>query len=295
MTDTNGLLNTTVLRSSTVNVQTGLPAVAFAPLNGPASSFDGITVVIEATRRITPSENICTVLVGNEQHLFFPYSTLGDDALTVPISYTLLNRILSPTGLATPATLFAPGLTGNGFTVKASHFQSGGAFSGTWEFLATHVTIPPSPPVCSSNGAPAITPTPIASCRRFDLSIIFTEAKRTITNLSEESLKAAARGEWKPKGTIREPFLRSGAASLNKLLTIIKRTGKNLYACSSPPPATTCSAKTIDKNEILRSFNLIFPKTLPKGLTRVKKRIPLERARYSLILADLPSTAYSCP
>lgn len=295
MTDTNGLLSTTVLRSSTVNVQTGLPAVAFPPISGPASSFDGVTVVIEATRRVTPSENICSVLVGEEQHLFFSYSTTGDDALTVPLTYTLLNRILSPTGLASPATLFAPGLTGNGFTVKASHFQSGGSLIGAWEFLATRVTVPSAPPACSANGAPAITPTPIASCKALDLYILLKEAKRTITNLSKESLKAASRGEWKPKGTIREPFLKSGASSLNRLIGIIKRAGNNLYACSSPPSPTTCSAKALDKNEIMRSFNLIFPKKLPKGLARVKKRTPLERARYSLILADLPSTAYSCP
>ena len=295
MTDTQGILSTTVLKSSTVNVQTGLPAVAFAPLSGPASSFDGITVVIEATRRITPSQDVCSVLVGNEQHLFFPYSTTGDEPLTVPLSYTLLNRFLSPTGLATPATLFAPGVTGNGFTVQASHFLSGGNFSGTWEFLATSVTVPPSPPVCTSNGAPAVTPTPIASCKSFDLAVIFTEAKRTITNLSQESLKAAARGEWKPKGNVREPFLKSGAASLNALLGIIQRTGRNLYSCSVPPSTQTCTAQSIDKTAIMRSFNLIFPKTLPKGLARVKKRIPIERSRYSLVLATIPSTAYSCP
>jgi hypothetical protein len=149
--------------------------------------------------------------------------------------------------------------------------------------------------MCTSNGAPSITPTPIPSCKAFDLAIIFTEAKRTITNLSEESLKAAARGEWKPKGNIREPFLKSGAASLNGLLGIIQRTGRNLYSCSTPPSTKTCTAKSIDKAAIMRSFNRIFPKTLPKGLARVKKRIPIERARYSLVLADIPSTAYNCP
>ena len=294
-TDSNGIVSTTASRSSTINVQTGLPAVVFTPIARPATALDGITVVIEATRRISPSPNICSVLVGSEPHLFFPYSTTGNDPLTVPLTYTLLNRILSPSGLATPASLFAPGATGNGFTVPKSFFQTGANLSGIWEFLATSVTVPSDPPVCTSSGSPSATPIPISSCKPFDLSVIFTEAKRTITNLSEESLKAAARKEWRPKGNIREPFLKSGAASLNRLIGIIKRTGKNLYACSAPPSITTCSGRTINKSEIISAFNLIFPKTLPKGLTRVKKRIPRERARYSLILADIPETLYSCP
>lgn len=298
-TDPSGFVTTTAASNASITVETGLPAVSFTPFTGRAGNLHGLTVVIEATRLIDPLPDICSVMVGNVPSVFFPYSNQSGLALSVPLSLNRLNRILSPSGVAAPTGIFAPGISGNGFTLPMSHFQSGPGLVGTWEFLATSVTIPLSPPLCAATGNPnpiaTPTPQPVPSCTSFDLSVIFTEAKRTITGLSEESLKAAARKEWKPIGNVRQPFLKGGAASLNQMIKIIKTTGKNLYACTAPPPTATCTAKAIDKNQIKRAFNLIFPKTLPSGLTRVKKRIPLEKARYGLIVANLPTTAYSCP
>ena len=298
-TDPMGHINTTAPSNASITVETGLPAVSFTPFTGRAGNLSGLTVVLEATRLINPLPDICSVLVGNVPSIFFPYSNTSGVALSVPLSLNRLNRMLSPSGVAAPAGLFAPGLTGNGFTLPVAHFQSGPALVGTWEFLATSVTIPPSPPTCTANGAPnptaTPTPQPIPSCTSFDLSIIFTEAKRTITDLSEESLKAAARKEWKPVGNVRQPFLKGGAAALNNIIGIYKQAGKNLYSCTAAPTTTSCTAKTLDKNQIKSAFNLIFPKSLPSGLARVKKRIPIEKARYGLIVASLPTTIYSCP
>ena len=298
-TDPSGYISTTADSSASITVETGLPAVSFTPFTGRAGNLHGLTVVIEATRLIEPLPEICSVMVGNVPSIFFPYSNKSGVALSVPLSLNRLNRMLSPSGVAAPAGIFAPGLTGNGFTLPMSHFQSGPALVGTWEFLATKVTVPASPSTCAANGNPnptaTPTPQPVPSCTSFDLSIIFTEAKRTITDLSEESVKAAARKEWKPVGNVRQPFLKGGAASLNQIISIVKKAGKNLYSCTAPPTTPACTAKTIDKNQIKSAFNLIFPKKLPSGLARVKKRIPIEKARYGLIVGNLPTTLYSCP
>jgi hypothetical protein len=108
-------------------------------------------------------------------------------------------------------------------------------------------------------------------------------------------VKAAARKEWRPVGNVRQTFLKGGATSLNQIISIVKKAGKNLYSCTAPPISSSCTAKTIDKKQIKRAFNLIFPKNLPPGLGRVKRRIPIEKARYGRIVTNLPTTAYSCP
>jgi hypothetical protein len=128
-----------------------------------------------------------------------------------------------------------------------------------------------------------------------DLSVLFTETKRTITNLSEESLKAAARREWKPKGSLREPFLKGGALALKRMASTKSSMGRNVLACTPPPASTNCSAKTLDKATIKGDFTLIFPKQLPPGLGRVKRLIPAETSRFGRLVDALPSTLYSCP
>lgn len=298
-TDPFGYISTTADSSASITVETGLPAVSFTPFTARAGNLHGLTVIIEATRLIDPFPDICAVMVGNVPSVFFPYSNKSGVALSVPLSLNRLNRMLTPSGVAAPSGVFAPGITGNGFTLPMSHFQSGPALVGTWEFLATSVTVPASPPTCAATGnpnpTPPATPQPIPSCTSFDLSIIFTEAKRTITALSEESVKAAARKEWRPVGNVRQTFLKGGATSLNQIISIVKKAGKNLYSCTAPPISSSCTAKTIDKKQIKRAFNLIFPKNLPPGLGRVKRRIPIEKARYGRIVTNLPTTAYSCP
>jgi hypothetical protein len=295
-TDLQGYSTTTVASSSLLTIQTGLQAVSFTPITGIAGSFHGQTVIIDASRVITPSTQICSVLVDGAPHLFFPYSSTSDTALSVPLSFHRLNRILSPSGHAAPAALFTPGDSEKGFILPRSHFESGGTLSGRWEFLGTQVSVPASPLLCAERGAPATPlPIPLPACSSLDLSVIFTETKKSITYFSQESLKAAARKEWKPKGRVREPFLRGGALALNKMLTTIKATGTNLYSCATPPSTVSCGMKTLNKSSIKNDFALIFPKNLPAGLARVKRRIPGQVARFNRIVDALPSTLYSCP
>jgi hypothetical protein len=235
-------------------------------------------------------------MVGSVPHLWFPYSNIGGTALQVPLSLHLLNRVLSPSGLAAPAGLFAPGENGNGFALPRSHFQSGSSLSGAWQFLATSVSVPSSPPPCADHGAPATpTVTPAPSCVSVDLSVLFTETKRTITTLSEESVRAAARGEWKPQGSVREPFFYGGSLALKKMRSTLRETGSNLQSCATPPSGPTCSMKTIKRGAIKKNFALIFSKPLPPGLGRVKRLIPGEITRFGRIVNALPSTLYSCP
>ena len=206
-----------------------------------------------------------------------------------------LNRMLSPSGVAAPTGLFARGGRGNGFTVARSLFESDDGLSGNWEFLAANVVIPYDPEPCADSGEPGPpTATPGPSCASFDLSVIVRETRRTVTRLSQETINAATRGEWKPKGNLREPFLKSSAITMNLMAATVKRAGTKLYSCGTPPPASRCSSKRIDKNSIARDFERIFPADLPRGLARVKNFFPQESARFNRIVSKLPSRVYSC-
>jgi hypothetical protein len=45
---------------------------------------------------------------------------------------------------------------------------------------------------------------------------------------------------------------------------------------------------------IKKDFLLVCPNNLPSGLSRVKKLLPKESARFNRIVDKLPSRAYSC-
>ena len=294
-TDTEGYAKTTVWSSSFINVQSGLPAVAFTPFSESAGFFNGRTVDVNATRLIIPGTDICAVRVGDVPSLFFPYSNISGTTLSVPLSLHFLNRMLSPSGVAAPTGLFARGGRGNGFTVARSLFESDDGLSGNWEFLAANVVIPNDPEPCADSGEPGPpTATPGPSCASFDLSVIVRETRRTVTRLSQETINAATRGEWKPKGNLQEPFLKSSAITMNLMAATVKRAGTKLYSCGTPPPASRCSSKRIDKNSIAKDFERIFPADLPRGLARVKKLFPQESARFNRIVSKLPSRVYSC-
>lgn len=295
-TNQNGYASTRVPSNALVKIETGLPAIAFTPLSGLAHSFHDQTLLINATRLVVPNPEICAVTMRGLPHLWFPYSNIGGTAFSIPLSLHQLNRILSPSGFAAPAGLFAPGDSGNGFALPRSHFESGASLSGRWEFLATSVSVPPSPPPCADSAAPAPpTSTPISSCTPVDLSVLITATKRTITTLSNESLKAAARGEWKPRGNVREPFLKGGAQALKKMRSTAQEMGKSPLVCVTPPTTATCSARALNKATLKKSFGLIVPSSLPPGLTRVKRLVPAEKARFARLVDALPSMLYTCP
>ena len=294
-TDLDGYAETTAWSSSLLTITSGLPAVTFTPFSGYGSSFNRRTVDIAATRLIVPSPEVCAVNIGKIPNLFFPYSNLSGTTLSVPLSLHYLNRMLSPSGAAAPAGLFARGRRGNGFTLPRSLFESAEGLNGTWQFLATNISIPPSPEPCADSGQPATpTSTPEPSCSSLNLSVIVQETRKTITTLSAETVQAAARGEWKPSGNLRQPFLTSGATAISKMSATVKKAGTDLYSCARPPSSSQCTVKRIDKNVIKKDFLLVCPNNLPSGLSRVKKLLPKESARFNRIVDKLPSRAYSC-
>jgi hypothetical protein len=281
------VVSANVPSGDTVNVETGLPAIAFTPLSQLGSSYGSQTIDIPATRLIEPGAGVCSVLVGDVPSIFFPYSSLSDSGLTVPLTYSRLNRILSPRGEAIPPELFAPGLSGNGFTLPASNFSTGSTLAGTWEFLGTSVTVPSAPQVCSDTGLPG-------GCDLVDLEKIFRSTLKTITFLSNKSVQAGRTGAWRPKGDYRGPYYTRGAAALKKLRMYIRSFGPAPAICSSRTAATTCTRVNVDKAYVKRTFDSIFNTRTPKGLAKVKALVPAERRAFNQMLETIPDDVSIC-
>ena len=287
LTDDSGMISTTVPSGEVITVESGLPAIAFTPLSQLGSLFGGGTIDIPATRLIEPSEQVCSVLVGVVPSVFFPYSNSSGTALTVPLTYSRLNRILSPRGEAIPPELFAPGITGNGFTLPASYFQSDSILAGTWEVLGTTATVPSAPSVCVDTGVPE-------NCDPVDLEKIFRTTLRTITYLSSKSVQAGQRGTWKPTGDFRGPYYTRGAKSLKSFRAIIDSYGAAPYVCSVQSASIGCATRKVDKALVKRTFDSIFNVKTPRGLTKVKALVPAQKRAFNQMLATIPDEVSVC-
>jgi hypothetical protein len=281
------MISTTVPSGEIITVESGLPAISFTPLSQLGSSLSGGTVDIPATRLIEPSNQICSVLVGSVPSVFFPYSNSSATGLTVPLTYSRLNRILSPRGEAIPPEIFAPGLTGNGFTLPAAYFQNGSILAGTWEFLGTSATVPSAPPVCVDTGVPA-------NCTLVDLETIFKTTLRTITYLSSKSVQAGRSGAWKPTGDYRGPYYTRGAKTLRTFRAIIDSYGPAPYVCSVQSASTNCGIRKVDKALVKRTFDAIFNVNTPRGLAKVKALVPGQKRAFNQMLATIPDEVSIC-
>ena len=274
---------------SEVSVSSGLPVIEFTPFYDTAANFAGRSpVLINARRLVEPLPGICRILVGNEEHVYFPYENLTDQTMSVPLRYNLLNRMLSPGGGAVPPELFAPGLLGNGFSVPKRLFSNGAGYAGAWQFIGTTNAIPQTLNVCSDTGT-----TP--SCDRLaDLSLqrLFDHPRSLIVRLGDASVRLAKQRAWKPSGNMRGPFYTRGVKSLARIRALMNRLSGPNYLCPTTPPQ--CRVIEVPKAEFLKAFNVIYTGAVPKGLLPLKKTQKAEVKKYQAILKSLPDQVTKC-
>jgi len=288
LTDMTGEVTLRLPSSGYVSVSSGLPVISFTPLVDLSINFSARSpVIIEAERLVRPLANICQVLVGSEEQVYFPYENVTDQTMSVPLQYNLLNRILSPRGEAIPPEFFAPGLYGNGFMIPRRFFDTGTGFAGIWEFIGTQNQVPTELNMCADQGAPACELLPPAS---FDS--VFNYPRALVIKLSNLSIKLGKQGKWKAKGNYRGPFFTRGGKALAKIKAIMNRLGGDNYQCNSPQPQ--CRIVPVPKAELMQAFKMIYTGSVPKGLTGLKKTEKRETAAYLNIVASLPDTVTKC-
>jgi hypothetical protein len=288
ITDSDGEFVAALENATLYTISTGLEAISFDPILETGGTLAARSpVTIEARRLVTPAEDPCRILINGVPHVYFSSNNVTDQALTVPITYTTLNQMLSVTGEATPAETFAPGTSG--FSLPESYFTSGTTLMGVWKFLGLDITLTPDLQFCSDRGVPG-------QCEVIDPTVMrgpFDYVRKVIIRLTKQSLAAARNGRWKSiDGKYRVPFLIQGAKALAAMDGIFKQSATPSFSCEITPK--TCSLRRVPKPALTKAFSQIFVGKVPRGLEHISRRAKQEIAAFKRELRKVPDSYVTC-
>ena len=288
ITDDDGQFVASLENSTLYTISTGLSAISFSPiLETGGALLARSPVTIEAKRQISSAEDPCRILINGAPYVYFSWNNVTDRTLTVPISDTYLNRILSVTGQAVPPENFAPGTSG--FSVLESNFNGPSGLTGVWKFLGQDLLVEPDLQVCADRGVPG-------QCELIDPAVLrrpFEHTRTVIMKLTMQAIAAARSGKWKAtNGGFSVPFLARGARALAQMEFSFRDSKAQRFECEVVP--MSCSVKRVPKKEILKSFNTIFNGKVPKGLEHISRGSRTEVPAFQRMLRTLPETYVTC-
>jgi hypothetical protein len=288
ITDGDGEFVASLENSTLYTISTGLEAISFDPILETGGALAARSpVTIEARRLVTPAEDPCRILINGVPHVYFSSNNVTDQALTVPITYTTLNQMLSVTGEATPAETFAPGTSG--FSVPQSYFTSGTTLMGVWKFLGLDITLTPDLQFCSDRGVPG-------QCEALDPTVLrspFEYTRSAILRLTNLSLAAARSGKWKgTSGKFSVPFMSRGAKTLAYMEQVFRNGSGENFSCEVVP--MSCSVQRVPKKQLSKSFATIFQGRVPRGLEDIARRSKKEVAAFERLMRKLPDSYVKC-
>jgi len=288
ITDSEGQFTASLENSTLYTISTGLAAISFDPILETGAALSARSpVTIEAQRLITSTEDPCRILIDGTEHVYFSSTNLTDEPLTVPLSSTSLNQILSVTGEAVPPEIFAPGTSG--FSIPTSTFTSGTELLGVWKFLGQEITVSSNLNICSDRGVPG-------QCEVIDPTVLrgpFDYVRKVIIRLTKQSLSAAKSGRWRStNGKYRVPFLTRGANALGAMEGLFTQSKSQNFVCEVMP--MSCTLKRVPKQALVSAFAGIFKGKVPRGLEHISARSKKEIAAFQRELRKLPDTYVTC-
>ena len=288
MTDSEGQFTASLENSTLYTISTGLAAIAFDPVLETGGSLAVRSpVTIEARRLIVPAEDPCRLLIDGREHFYVSSNNLTSEALEVPLTYNLLNQILSVTGEAVPPEVFAPGTSG--FSLPMRYFMSGTTTMGQWNFLGQEIRFSADLRFCADRGVPG-------QCEIIEPTVIrgpFDYVRKVIIRLTNQSLKAARTGKWRSRdGKYRVPFMSRGARALAAMEGIFKQTSEPSFACEVTP--MSCTVRRVPKPALVKAFARIFQGKVPRGLEHISRRAKRESSLFQRELRKVPDTYVTC-
>jgi hypothetical protein len=288
LTDSEGQFVAPLGNSALYTISTGLPAIAFDPILETGGSLAARSpVTIEAQRLIVPADEPCRILISGVPYVYFASNNVTEETLSVPLSYTTLNQMLSVTGAATPAELFAPGTSG--FSIPESEFRAGTTLMGVWKFLGQEISVTPDSKICADTGVPG-------QCAVIDPSVLrgpFDYVRKVIIRLTNQSLTAARSGRWRAiNGKYRIPFLGRGAKALAAMEGVFSESRDRNFVCEVTPKS--CTMRRVPKPALTKAFAKIFGGKVPRGLEHISRRSKQEIAAFKRELRKVPDTYVHC-
>jgi hypothetical protein len=288
-TDSNGEVVANLSLADPHSVESGLPAISFTPIYETGSMLAARSpVTINAERLVSSPDAPCRVSVGGTPSIYFSAVNTTDQALSIPLSYSLLNSIYSVSGEATPPEDFAPG--SGGFAVPERYFiKPDDTLAGVWNFLGQQVVIGESPGICTDRGVPG-------DCQAIDattLKIPFMHARSVIVRLARQAVIEAKRGRWKgSNGSYKIPFFARGVRALASIDAAVNIKSGSAFTCPTTP--LTCTLRTVDRARARGAFRYIFKGTPPRGLEHLYRRVDREAKAFEQELRKVPAKYVVC-
>lgn len=244
-------------------------------------------VQIAAQRLVSSPNGPCRIIVGDIPNLYFTSINTSDHTLTVPLEFTSLNSLFSPTGLAIPPSLFAPGTSG--FSIPESYFRGPTGLDGMWRFLGQTVNVPSVAPMCADAGLPGQCSEilPEVLTRPFDFT------RSTVFKLTRRANAAARAARWKSQGgAIARAILSRGGKAMRYMRDITPESTDSTYVCESA--ASACVTVSVDKAALLKYFKQIYPVNLPRGLRHLNQDSARDIQTFRKIIKELPESYVRC-
>ena len=305
-TDELGAFAVILKENNEYKISSGLPAnlgvvaaISFTDiLESGASLAERSPVIIPMQRNVRLDGPVCRVLRNDAIELaFFPYENttssipgLPDGVqIEVPLIYSKLNQIFSPTDNPNPApvpeTLFAIGK--NGFVRELSAFAtSTGTYTGTWNFLGEQSIIDGPLEICADRGDSELcTPTDEIALNEIT---IYTN-KVIVSQITKTNRIAASKPSKQNRANSR--FITNRGSEVLAAITQQISTYYNTYTCQVV--AATCGTKKVNKKKIEDFFIRLYTRT-PKGLESLNSDKAAGKKRLKALLKKIPQNVASC-
>lgn len=277
----------------------GVAAISFTDiLESGASLAERSPVIIPMQRNVRLDGPVCRVLQNDAIELaFFPYENttssipgLPDGVqIEVPLIYSKLNQIFSPTDNPNPApapeTLFVIG--NQGFARELSAFAtSTGAYAGTWNFLGEQAIIDGQLEICADRGDSELcTPTDEKA-----LNEIWIYTNTVIVSQITKTNRIAASKPSK-QNRANSLFITKRGSEVLAAITQQISTYSNTYTCQVV--VASCRTIKVDKNKINALFNRLYTRT-PRGLESLTSDKAARKKRLGALLKKIPQNVASC-
>jgi len=332
ITNERGEFSGTLKERNNYKIESGLPtdpggiaAISFPEISESGASLSARSpITIDMERNIDIDGDVCRVLQGNVEMVFFPYENttrsipgMPDGVpIEIPLDYGALNQIFSPVGNPNPAPapddLFYIGK--QGFARQLEAFRTTeDTYLGSWKLLGRSVDINGLPEICTDRGdddeggggggeggggggggegggGPGEGG---GACKITDEKVmdqIWRYANRTVVAQIELANSLAGK-RWTPNPRNRLFITKRGAMVLAALRKAIVPY-YNTYTCQVV--AAACRTIKIDKDKIRVIFSGLYTK-VPKGLEPLGNDKVKRKKYIEALLKKLPAEVTSCP
>lgn len=293
VTDDRGRIERIVESDASVRIESGLPAVQFAPIERTGRYLEDVSPLdVPAILLVSPLgawAGQCEVLVGQTRSVYLQYVNFSNDVLEIPdggMNYFEANRVVA----AQP--VFALGHSG--FTVPLEHFFNGRSYQGAWQLLGQRVALRFPLSVCTDTGLAG------------ECELVNARTFRPLRKFARESFedykghiqyvlnsRRYGREEREKIQGWQAAFRDRGEGILGGIRAQIAKLHTPVFYCASPPPQ--CTEVVLSRPRLIKLFDRMIPNYVPREFHALRGMAQRDRRVFSRLLKKFPVVYQHCP